>query len=74
MKQEKKEKIYKNMEEVIETSKTIRSYLLNRTIPYEERKSELEFIKTALSANKSIVASATTIISCYKLGLENENE
>lgn len=54
------------MQDVIETSKQMRDYLLNDDIDFEERSSKLKVFKTALEANKNIVSA-----SVVRVNLEN---
>lgn len=58
MNKEKKAKIDNNMEDVIATSKSMREYLLNESVPFEERASKLKVLRTALDANKNIVSAS----------------
>ena len=66
MKEQTKQKINNNMEDVIKTSKEMRNYLLDEGIPFEERSSKLKVLKTALDANKNIVSA-----SCVQVNIEN---
>ena len=69
----KKERIEKNtneLDEVIDTSKVIRNYMLNKDIPYEERSREIKTMRTAVEANKSIVSSVINQIVLDRLANE----
>lgn len=67
MKKEKQEQINKNLDDVINTSKKMRDYLLDETIPDEEKKERLKVIKTALEANKNIVSASCVIVNIENL-------
>ena len=69
----KKERIDKNtneLDEVIDTSKVVRNYMLNMDIPYEERSREIKTMRTAVEANKSIVSSVINQIVLDRLANE----
>ena len=69
----KKERIEKNtneLDEVIDTSKVIRNYMLDKNIPYEERSREIKTMRTAVEANKSIVSSVINQIVLDRLANE----
>ena len=69
----KKEKILKNqgeLEGVIESSKYIRDFMLDKNVPYEERVREIKTMRTACEANKTIVSSIINTIALDKLGAE----
>lgn len=70
MKKERIEKNTKELDEVIDTSKVIRNYMLNKDIPYEERSREIKTMRTAVEANKSIVSSVINQIVLDKLANE----
>jgi hypothetical protein len=67
MNKEKQERINKNLDDVIDTSKKMRDYLLDETIPDEEKKERLKVIKTALEANKNIVSASCVIVNIENL-------
>ena len=67
MKKEKQEELNKNLDDVIQTSKDMRDYLLDTTIPDEEKKDRLKVIKTALEANKNIVSASCVIVNIENL-------
>ena len=67
MKKEKQEQINRNLDDVIDTSKKMRDYLLDETIPDEEKKERLKVIKTALEANKNIVSASCVIVNIENL-------
>lgn len=67
MKKARIEKNTKELDDVIETSKKIRDYMLNSTIPYDERVREIKTMRTAVEANKSIVSSVINQILLDKL-------
>ena len=69
----KKERIDKNtneLDEVIDTSKVVRNYMLNMDIPFEERSREIKTMRTAVEANKSIVSSVINQIVLDRLANE----
>lgn len=66
MNKDKQTIIDNTMQDVIETSKQMRDYLLNDDIDFEERSSKLKVFKTALEANKNIVSA-----SVVRVNLEN---
>lgn len=63
----KKEKMMRDMDEVIRTSAYVRDELLSKEKKYEEKASELEFFKQVIAANKNIVSATIVEISCQKL-------
>lgn len=63
----KKEKMMRDMDEVIRTSSYVRDELLSKEKKYEEKVSELEFFKQVIAANKNIVSATIVEISCQKL-------
>lgn len=63
----KKEKMMRDMDEVIRTSSYVRDELLSKEKKYEEKASELEFFKQVIAANKNIVSATIVEISCQKL-------
>ena len=67
MKKEKENRINENMEDVINSSKEIRNYLLDADIPDEEKKDKLKVLRTALDANKNIVSASCVLISVEEL-------
>lgn len=64
---ERKTKIFADMDDVIETSKRMRNFLLDENKDFGEKASQLEFFRQAISANKSIVSATMVEISCQKL-------
>ena len=67
MTKEKENKINENMEDVIESSKNIRNYLLDDSISDEEKKEQLKVLKTALEANKNIVSASCVLVNVEQL-------
>lgn len=63
MKDNKKQQIDDNMNDVIKTSKEMRDYLLNDEIAFEERSGKLKVFKTALEANKNIVSASVVQVN-----------
>lgn len=63
MNKDKKAKIDANMEDVIENSKKMREYLLDESIPLEERQAKLKIMRTALDANKNIVSASVVQVN-----------
>lgn len=74
MKEERKEKILNDMDEVIETSKTVRDFLLDENKTIAQKNSQLEFYKQVISANKNIVSATIVEISCHKLANHEETK
>ena len=70
MKKERIDKNTKELDEVIDTSKIIRNYMLDKNIPYEERSREIKTMRTAVEANKSIVSSVINQIVLDRLANE----
>jgi len=67
MTKDREQQIYKNMDDVIETSKGIRDYLLNDKIPQEDKVDKFEFFKQALIANKNIVSATGTQLAVERI-------
>jgi hypothetical protein len=67
MTKEREQQIYKNMDDVIDTSKGIRDYLLNDSIPQEDKVEKFEFFKQALIANKNIVSATGTQLAVERI-------
>lgn len=61
------ENLTKDMRGVIASSQLIRDTLLDPEKTQEEKQSKLELFKTALSANKSIVAAHSTMLTAEKI-------
>lgn len=61
------ENLTNDMRGVIASSQLIRDTLLSTETTQEEKQSKLEMFKTALSANKSIVAAHTTMLTAEKI-------
>ena len=53
----KKQTIDKNMNDVIETSRKMRDFLLDESVEFDERVRKLKVYTTALHANKNIVSA-----------------
>lgn len=62
MEKNKKMKIDANMDDVIENSKAMRKFLLDESIPFEERSAKLKVLRTALDANRNIVSASVVQI------------
>jgi len=58
MTQKKKIEIDNNMDDVIKTSRSMREFLLDESIPFDERAGKLKVLRTALDANKNIVSAS----------------
>ena len=58
MTQKKKTEIDNNMDDVIKTSRSMREFLLDESIPFDERAGKLKVLRTALDANKNIVSAS----------------
>lgn len=65
----KEKKIYqKELSGVIDTARKIRDYMIDTSIPLNERKQEISTFRTANEANKSIVSAVINTIAIEKLG------
>lgn len=62
MEKKKIKSIEDTMNDVISTSKSMRDYLLNEDVEFEERAGKLKVLKTALEANKNIVSASVVRI------------
>ena len=58
MPETKKQTIDKNMNDVIETSRKMRDFLLDESVEFDERVRKLKVYNTALHANKNIVSAS----------------
>lgn len=67
MEKQNQEKYTKNLEEVIETSRTIRDFMLDEDKTLESREEHVRTMRTALEANKAIVSSVINIMQLEKL-------
>lgn len=67
MKIEQQNKINLDMEDVIETSRKIRNYLLDDKISSIKKKKEISNLRLILEANKNIVASSNVKINVDRL-------
>lgn len=66
MKENTKNEIRKDMDDVIKTTREMRDYLLDESVSLEEKTSKLKVLKTALEGNKNIVSA-----SVVKVNIEN---
>ena len=65
----KEKMIYqKELSGVIDTARKIRDYMIDTSIPLNERKQEISTFRTANEANKSIVSAVINTIAIEKLG------
>lgn len=69
MQKNKIKSIEDTMNDVISTSKSMRDYLLNEEIEFEERAGKLKVLKTALEANKNIVSASVVRVHIEKFKL-----
>ena len=67
MNKQREAKMYKNMDDVIDTSKKIRDYLLDENIEQKEKVEKFEFFKQALIANKNIVSASGIQLSIERI-------
>lgn len=67
MEKQNQKKYTKNLEEVIETSRTIRDFMLDEDKTLESREEHVRTMRTALEANKAIVSSVINIMQLEKL-------
>lgn len=67
MEKQNQEKYTKNLEEVIETSRIIRDFMLDEDKTLESREEHVRTMRTALEANKAIVSSVINIMQLEKL-------
>lgn len=67
MTKEREAKMYANMDDVIETNKNMREYLLNDEISHEDKMDKFDFIQQALIANKTIVSASQVQLSIERL-------
>ena len=67
MEKQNQEKYTKNLEEVIETSRTIRDFMLDEDKTLESREEHVRTMRPALEANKAIVSSVINIMQLEKL-------
>ena len=67
MTKDREKKTYSDMDDVVETSKKIRGYLLDETVSQEDKQDHFEFFKQALIANKNIVSATGLILSVERL-------
>lgn len=67
MEKQNQEMYTKNLEEVIETSRTIRDFMLDEDKTLESREEHVRTMRTALEANKAIVSSVINIMQLEKL-------
>lgn len=74
MTKERQQQHYKNMDEVIETSKKIREFLLSDDVSKKEKMESLETIKMALIANKSIISATGHELAIERITKVSENE
>lgn len=63
-----KKKYNQDLEGVIETSKTIRDFMLDKDTPLSTKEENIRSMRTAIEANKSIVSSVINIIQLEKMG------
>jgi len=68
MTNEKKEKIEQNMDEVIETSKKMRNFLMDEKIPLEEKKNQLKVLRGVLEFNRNIVSASVVDLHLEEFG------
>ena len=68
-----KQKVLKNMDEVIKTSSKVRDFLLDENVADTEKLGKLDFCKQVISANKNIVSATIVEMSVYKLAEVVEN-
>ena len=68
MTNEKKEKIEQNMDEVIETSKKMRNFLMDEKIPLEEKKNQLKVLRGVLEFNRNIVSASVVDLHLEDFG------
>jgi len=74
MTKEREQQIYKNMDDVIETSKRIRDYLLDEEVAQEDKVEKFEFFKQSLIANKNIVSATGTQLAVERITRRSYNE
>ena len=63
----KKEQYMNDLDGVIDTSKTIRDFMLDKNTPLSTKEENIRSMRTAIEANKSIVSSVINIIQLEKL-------
>lgn len=63
----KKQQYMKDLDGVIDTSKTIRDFMLDKDTPLSTKEENIRSMRTAIEANKSIVSSVINIIQLEKL-------
>lgn len=77
MTKEREKTMYANMDDVIETNKKMRDYLLDDEISHEDKMDRFDFIQQALIANKTIVSASSVQLSIERLTkrtYEDKNE
>lgn len=62
-----KETLIQELNDVIETSKTIRNYMTNKNININDRLRELPTFNQALGSNKNIVSAVSLIMKMENL-------
>lgn len=67
MNKQREAQMYQNMDDVINTSKKIRDYLLDENIEQKNKVEKFEFFKQALIANKNIVSASGVQLSIERL-------
>lgn len=67
MTKERETKIYKDMDDVIETSKNVRDYLLDEKVSQQDKVEKFEFFKQSLIANKNIVSATGTQLAVERI-------
>lgn len=70
----RKEKVLNDMDDVIQTSKQVRDFLLSEENTLAEKGQQLDFFKQVISANKNIVSATIVEISVQKLANYEEIE
>jgi len=67
MNKQREAQMYKNMDDVISTSKKIRDYLLDDKVEQKDKVEKFEFFKQALIANKNIVSASGILLSIERM-------
>lgn len=67
MTKEREQQIYRNMDDVIDTSKKIRDYLLDDNVDQKDKVEKFEFFKQSLIANKNIVSATGTQLAVERI-------